>query len=158
MNTCCTKISEASSIMHAISRSILRRCHDLHSDTFCSLRRSLHSKYFRAILLEGVVYFQFSGFDYFYVCFFFGFCTNYFSFGICCSFPLWSIWGGGGGGALLVLPFPKGPALQKMGLGIMVHAAVRQMGVHQEITMGKHGTLPAFLYQSLLELDSLEVH
>lgn len=34
----------------------------------------------------------------------------------------------------------------------------RQMGVHQEITMGKHGTLPAFLYQSLLELDSLEVH
>ena len=59
---------------------------------------------------------------------------------------------------MLVLSFPKSPALQEMGLGIMVHAAVRQMGVHQEITMGKHGTLPAFPYQSLLELDSLEVH
>ena len=59
---------------------------------------------------------------------------------------------------MLVLSFPKSPALQEMGLGIMVHAAVRQMGVHQEITMGKHGTLPAFLYQSLLELDSREGH
>lgn len=59
---------------------------------------------------------------------------------------------------MLVLSFPKSSALQKMGLGIMVHAVVRQMGVHQEITMGKHGTLPSFLYQSVLELDSREVH